>query len=362
MALTKQPKSILSMTGRVFNEVISFIIFSVLDILDFVLCYTFKVLDFVIEAEWRTCYCSPTKQAITSSGKNIVCLLSSSKLQLEEISDTLYVRPSLVSGVSNYTDKELKRMKVETKVKQSCDKIKKGMVRSSTFTFNSTIGKMFQRKGRNVRSHCIPRWSDCDCDTCHSWSYSCNDTLFVKVDGTRDNVQEDVIFIHGFISSSAFWTETLFPNFSESAKSKYRLLAVDLLGFGRSPKPIDSLYTLGEHLNMIERSVLEKHKVKSFHIVAHSMGCILALALAFKYRRSIKSLTFVAPPYFPTPEGENAAQYMMRRVAPRRIWPIVSFGASMICWYEHICRTICLLICKNHRIWEFIANLITRKS
>lgn len=104
-----------------------------------------------------------------------------------------------------------------------------------------------------------------------------------------------MLFIHGFISSSSFWTETVFPNFSESTKSKFRLLAIDLLGFGRSPKPTDSLYTLREHLDMIERSVIEPYKVQSFHIVAHSLGCILALALAVKHPHAVKSLTLLAP-------------------------------------------------------------------
>lgn len=109
------------------------------------------------------------------------------------------------------------------------------------------------------------------------------------------NAREDVLFIHGFVSSSSFWTQTLFPNFSSTAKSMYRLFAVDLLGFGRSPKPIDSLYTLREHVDMIEKSVLEAHKVKSFHIVAHSLGCILALAIAVKHPEAVKSLTLLAP-------------------------------------------------------------------
>lgn len=108
-------------------------------------------------------------------------------------------------------------------------------------------------------------------------------------------MEEDVLFIHGFISSSEFWTQTLFPNFSKFTKSKYRLLAFDLLGFGKSPKPHDSLYTIREHLEMIEKSVLEPNNVKSFHIVAHSLGCILALALAVKYPGSVKSLTLIAP-------------------------------------------------------------------
>ncbi|KAK4486561.1 hypothetical protein RD792_009246 [Penstemon davidsonii] len=346
------------MAGRFLNKIISFFIFTLLDLLDFILCYLYKIADFFIEAECKPCYCSSSKEAITSSGKILVSeqgeskivQLTCSKLHLEDISDTLYTRPSLVSEISKST---------VVHSSKKIDRQRKGRVRS-TFTVNSTIVEMLQGRIGKEQKLPIPRWSDCDCNTCNSWTSSCKETLFVKADGAKDNVQEDVIFIHGFISSSAFWTETLYPNFSKYAKSKYRLLAVDLLGFGRSPKPSDSLYTLREHLDMIEKSVIEAYKVKSFHIVAHSLGCILALALAVKHPGSVKSLTLLAPPYFPAPKGEQATQYMMRRVAPRRVWPLIAFGASLACWYEHISRTICLLICKNHRLWEFLAKLLTR--
>ncbi|KAM7491537.1 hypothetical protein LguiA_034458 [Lonicera macranthoides] len=302
MGIIAKTKSAVVLTGRILNDVLSFVVFSVLDVLDFILCYIYKVADFLVEAEWRPCYCSSGKEAITSSGKilvseqgesKVVCL-TSTKLQLEEISDTLYTRPSLVSEVSKSTVNELKRLKLETTMIQSCEKVKNGTVRS-TFTVSSTVVEMLQGKIGGQQSHPIPRWSDCDCKTCTSWTSSAQDTLFVNAQGAKENVDEDVLFIHGFISSSQFWTETLFPNFSKAAKSKYRLFAVDLLGFGRSPKPTDSLYTIREHLEMIERSVLEPYKVKSFHIVAHSLGCILALALAVKYPGSVKSLTLLAP-------------------------------------------------------------------
>lgn len=71
-------------------------------------------------------------------------------------------------------------------------------------------------------------------------------------------------------------------------------------------------------------------------------------------------MLYIYQPYFPTPKGEEATQYMMRRIAPRRVWPVIAFGASLACWYEHVSRTICLLICKNHRLWEFLTKLITR--
>lgn len=106
---------------------------------------------------------------------------------------------------------------------------------------------------------------------------------------------ENVVFLHGFLSSSSLWTETVFRNLSEPVKRNYRLFAVDLLGFGSSPKPRDCLYTLKNHLEMIEKSVISPLQLDSFHLVAHSMGCIIAIALAAKHSKSVKSLTLVAP-------------------------------------------------------------------
>ncbi|XVE58160.1 hypothetical protein DITRI_Ditri04bG0148100 [Diplodiscus trichospermus] len=359
-------RSVLMLIGVVLNKVVSFIVFCILDLLDFIFCFVYKVADFCIEAEWKRSSCSSAKEAINGSkilvseqGESKIVCLTSSKLQLEDISDTLYSRPSFVTEVSKLTINQLKKLKLDGSIIQSCEKTKKGKVRS-TFTINSTIVEMLQGKMAGQHLHPIPRWSDCDCEFCNSWTFSGKDTLFVKAEGPKDKAQEDVLFIHGFISSSAFWTETLFPNFSSTAKSTYRLLAVDLLGFGRSPKPTDSLYTLREHVDMIEKSVLEAHKVKSFHIVAHSLGCILALAIAVKHPGSVKSLTLLAPPYYPVPKGEIATQYALRRVAPRRVWPLMAFCASIGCWYEHISRTVSLVMSKNHRLWDFLTKLITR--
>lgn len=87
----------------------------------------------------------------------------------------------------------------------------------------------------------------------------------------------------------------MFPNLSEAARLNYRLVAVDLLGFGRSPKPGDSLYRLEDHLESVEKSINEPFQLNSFHLVAHSMGCIIALAFAAKYPNSVKSLILIAP-------------------------------------------------------------------
>jgi hypothetical protein len=196
MAAMGKTKRFLIVTGRVINEAVSFCVFSLLDLLDFLLCFVYKIADFFIEAEWKPCYCSSGKEAITCSGKilvseqggsKVVCL-SSTKLQLEEISDTLYTRPSLVSEVSSLTVTELKRLQVadRTAIVQSCEKIKKGTVRSS-YTVNSTIVEMLQGKFGRHQFHPIPRWSDCNCKFCNSWTSSSKETLFVRAEGLKGN-------------------------------------------------------------------------------------------------------------------------------------------------------------------------------
>lgn len=38
----------------------------------------------------------------------------------------------------------------------------------------------------------------------------------------------------------------------------------------------------------------------------------------------------------------------------------MAFGASVLCWYEHISRVVSLLLCKNHRRWESAFKFVTR--
>ncbi|CAL5050643.1 unnamed protein product [Urochloa decumbens] len=365
--------------GGALNCVVSFVVFSLLDVLDVVLCLVYKLVDYAVEAEWKPCYCTaasgageprilvPPSAAAAVPGPKVVRLSSASsaanskpRMQLEDVSDTLYVRPSLLA-----------------------DATRKGGAAgpaAPALTVTPAIAEMIRGKldrpprtpPRHHHHPAPPCWSDCDCKVCHSWSGGGGAShLYVHVQAppppppapAPETVKtEDVVFIHGFISSSVFWTETVFPAFSAAARGKYRMFAVDLLGFGRSPKPADSLYTLREHVEMIERSVLRRYRLGSFHVVAHSLGSVLALALAVKYPDAVKSLTLLAPPYFPVPESEAGAatQYVMRRVAPRRVWPPIAFGASMACWYEHVSRTICLTICRHHRVWDSLFRILTR--
>ncbi|KAI3844303.1 hypothetical protein MKX03_032195 [Papaver bracteatum] len=208
------------------------------------------------------------------------------------------------------------------------------------------------------------RWSDCKCESCLSWQKFEDQNLHVAVKQPSpiENLEsaENVIFLHGFLSSSYLWTENVFLNLSQNGNQNCRFFAVDLLGFGKSPKPSVCFYTINDHLEMVEKSVINQFQLDSFHLVAHSMGCIIALGIAAKYQKSVKSVTLIAPPYFPSSK-EQASLNALNRLAERKIWPPLLFGSSVMSWYEHVGRSICFIICRNHRTWEWILKLVTRK-
>ncbi|XVF42664.1 hypothetical protein PTKIN_Ptkin01aG0382700 [Pterospermum kingtungense] len=154
---------------------------------------------------------------------------------------------------------------------------------------------------------------------------------------------ENVIFLHGFQSSSSFWTETVFENLfvSGHVKDHYRLFAVDLLEFGRSPKPNNSIYT-SDHVEMIEESVISPFQLSSFHLVAHSMGCIIGLALAAKYSK--------------VKDGTSTAM-VPNALAGKTLWPPIAFGRSVMSWELNFME-VDLTRHTHHSAWHCMHNVI----
>ncbi|GMI84590.1 hypothetical protein like AT5G17780 [Hibiscus trionum] len=311
------------------------VVFLFLDFLDAVLCVFFKVVDEFFEGEARTpCYCG--------------------------------------------NDGENKGMESETLSESESLYGRRNVLRKMGFLGFARKWEMYRKKkdggdGSINGSLAVNRWSDCGCNSCVSWTKKGYDhklhvvvthLLHVRTEApTGDEAVENVIFLHGFLSSSSFWTETVFGHLSESLKGHYRLFAVDLLGFGRSPKPNDSMYTLLDHVEMIDKSVISPFQLNSFHLVAHSMGCIIALALAAKYPNFVKSVTLVAPPYFPSAkDGTRTSLMALNKLAGKTLWPPLAFGKSVMSWYEHVGRCFCFLFCRNHRTWEMILKLLTLRS
>lgn len=88
------------------------------------------------------------------------------------------------------------------------------------------------------------------------------------------------------------------------------LLAVDLLGFGRSPKP-DGPYTVDAHLGALRQALAGRGRAV---LVGHSFGARLAVSYAARYPEDVDALVLLALPYYPDDAGRDRARaYFQRR-------------------------------------------------
>lgn len=120
-------------------------------------------------------------------------------------------------------------------------------------------------------------------------------TLPVKLDKGSGKT---LILLHGLGNNYKSWTYVL-----EHLDYKgWRVIALDLLGFGDAPKPaID--YTLSDHAQAVLNTI-DDMGIKDATLVGHSMGCLVAIEMAYQRPKMIKSLVlFGAPLYKTLPRG-----------------------------------------------------------
>jgi pimeloyl-ACP methyl ester carboxylesterase len=88
----------------------------------------------------------------------------------------------------------------------------------------------------------------------------------------RDGVEPQLLFLHGFPSSSYDWRLLL------EVETERAALAPDFLGFGLSEKPRDHAYTLHWQADLVEELV-RRAGVRQVFVVAHDMGTSVATEL-----------------------------------------------------------------------------------
>ncbi len=102
--------------------------------------------------------------------------------------------------------------------------------------------------------------------------------------------------LHGIASSSVTF-ERLVP----LVEPYHRVIAVDLLGFGESPAPPESEYTVEQHTASLARSIRKLRLREPFVLVGHSMGALIASRYAATHPSKVRKLVLVSPPlYLPT--------------------------------------------------------------
>ncbi|QJR35421.1 alpha/beta hydrolase [Gemmatimonas groenlandica] len=117
-----------------------------------------------------------------------------------------------------------------------------------------------------------------------------------------------LVFLPGIGGTTRYWELVVAP-----LQDRFRLALVDLLGFGRSPKPWTT-YSVSRHLAELERVIAPLATNEPVVLVGHSLGARLGLAYAARHPAQVRALVLVSMPYFADGDnGDNAKRVVGRR-------------------------------------------------
>jgi pimeloyl-ACP methyl ester carboxylesterase len=107
---------------------------------------------------------------------------------------------------------------------------------------------------------------------------------------------ETVLMLHGSLASKGQWRAL-----AERLADRHRVVAVDLHGYGDNPLPrFRQRHTFGNEVALVLRRLRESCRPGGpMHVVGHSFGAGVALALAREAPRLVASLALYEPPCFP---------------------------------------------------------------
>ena len=153
--------------------------------------------------------------------------------------------------------------------------------------------------------------------------------------------QGTIVFVSGFVGSRRSWDRDFYK-----LGKHFKIIALDTLGFGESPKP-DISYTVEDHVKAIHET-LAAQEVTTAHFVGHSMGCLLSLAYAAYYPAQVDSLALLALPYF---ESESQARETIRNGSLFNRW--LAMDTAMA-------KAACTLMCMLRPVLRLVAPYLVR--
>jgi pimeloyl-ACP methyl ester carboxylesterase len=167
-----------------------------------------------------------------------------------------------------------------------------------------------------------------------------------------------VVLLHGFMATSRYWDKTI-----TELTSNHTVIAIDLLGFGNSPKPGCSRYDLDAQRASIDATLSALNITQPFTLVGHSMGSLVALKYAVKNPQRVAKLLLTNMPIFASTKEAKKDIYSTRfiyRFALQPglhglIWPL--FKAVLLLKFlpERLTGNL-----KTHKTYMFQSNGFAR--
>ena len=146
-----------------------------------------------------------------------------------------------------------------------------------------------------VAGKLLLRPRDADWNKCRDVIFHSEHSCFIDVDGTRVHYQEAgdpkapaLLLIHGFASSTLVWSKVFLP----LANSGYRVIAIDMLGYGYSAKPRNGEYTIAGQAKLLVR-LLDRLRIPRAIFVGSSYGGAVAATCALDYPERVEKLVLI---------------------------------------------------------------------
>lgn len=143
----------------------------------------------------------------------------------------------------------------------------------------------------------------------------------IKIKYSDSGHGEPIIFIHGFGGNSFTW-RYLLKYFS----LEYRVISIDLMGFGDSDKPKDHSYLVSDQARIIS-SFIRYKDLSDVTLVGNSLGGTISLFTYFDIQERISSLILLNPAAYTT---KNNPAYIHLLQIPIINWVALKLGPKNV--------------------------------
>lgn len=175
--------------------------------------------------------------------------------------------------------------------------------------------------------------------------------------------KQTIIMLHGIAGSGNDWAPII-----NHLKDRYSCITIDLLGFGKSPKPQWSAYSMNDHIRSLRNTIRRLNIKGGYILMGHSLGSLITVRYAKQFGNNISQTVLISPPVYPPIKQISSGRARLKTGFLLNIYQYIRSGDINKALFEKICRAfkIPLSITSDRETWipfmRSLKNCIEQQS